>query len=222
MRLKREFFNRNTVLVAQELLGKFLVRKIGDKIIRARIIETEAYCGTKDLACHASKGLTERTKVMFGPAGFSYVYMIYGMYHCLNVVTEKRGNPSAVLIRAVVIQNAKIKTQNDSSFDKPVDNRLRKSVIHRFEFKNKLNGPGILCRELRIDRKLNAVDLTKSKLLWIEDPAPSFSADRHKGADLVRGKRSWSKLLCLKIKVGKRIGVDYAGKWKDKPWRFYF
>ena len=104
-RLDRKFFNRNTVLVAKELLGKFLVRRIGKKIIKARIIETEAYCGTKDLACHASKGLTERTKVMFGPAGFSYVYMIYGMYHCLNIVTEKEGNPSAVLIRALDCEN---------------------------------------------------------------------------------------------------------------------
>src|SRR3989344_5879771 len=106
-RLDRKFFKRPTVKVAQELLGKFLVRKIPStrsgqvtKIIKARIIETEAYCGTRDLACHASNGLTERTKVMFGPAGFSYVYMIYGMYHCLNIVTEREGNPAAVLIRS--------------------------------------------------------------------------------------------------------------------------
>ncbi|MBI2062470.1 MAG: DNA-3-methyladenine glycosylase, partial [Candidatus Yanofskybacteria bacterium] len=104
MRLKRNFFNRNTIKVAQELLGKCLVRKINNKIIKARITETEAYCGTKDLACHASRGLTERTKVMFGPAGFSYVYMIYGMYHCLNIVTEKESNPSAVLIRCVQVE----------------------------------------------------------------------------------------------------------------------
>src|SRR3989344_422605 len=102
-RLNKKFFNRPTVKVAQELLGKLLIRKIGRKIIRVRIIETEAYCGTRDLACHASKGLTERTKVMFGPAGFSYVYMIYGMYHCLNIVTEREGNPSAVLIRSAQI-----------------------------------------------------------------------------------------------------------------------
>ena len=208
MKLNRKFFNRNTVLVAQELLGKYLVRKIPStssgqaaKIIKARITETEAYCGTRDLACHASRGLTERTKVMFGPAGFSYVYMIYGVYHCLNIVTEKEGNPSAVLIRAAVIQNAKFKTQNDSSLDKPVDNRLAKSVIHRFKFKNKLNGPGKLCRELKIDRKLNNIDITKSDLLWVED-----------GEVMIKKHQ---------IKKGKRIGVDYAGKWKDKLWRFY-
>lgn len=168
-RVNREFFERPTVSVARELLGKFLVRKIGNKIVKARIIETEAYCGTKDLACHASKGLTERTKVMFGPSGFSYVYMIYGMYHCLNIVTEKKGNPSAVLIRALDYENC--------------------------------DGPGKLCRRLKIDRKLNAVDLIKSNLLWVENGE--------------------TKIKKNKIKKGKRIGVDYAGKWKDKLWRFY-
>lgn len=166
-RLNREFFERPTVRVAQELLGKFLVRKIGPKIIKARITETEAYCGSKDLACHAFKGLTERTKVMFGPAGFSYVYMIYGMYHCLNIVTEKEGNPSAVLIRGVEI----------------------------------CRGPGKLCQELKIDRKLNGVDITKNSLIWMEDGE--------------------NKIKKSQIKKGKRIGVDYAGKWKDKLWRFY-
>ncbi len=176
MRLNQKFFNRNTVLVAQELLGKILVRKIPStslgqaaKIIRARIMETEAYCGMKDLACHASKGLTERTKVMFGPAGYSYVYMIYGMYYCLNIVTEREGNPSAVLIRALDCENC--------------------------------NGPGKLCQELKIDKKLNDADITKSNLLWIENGE-------------IKIKKS-------QIKKGKRIGVDYAGKWKDKLWRFY-
>ncbi len=168
-RLDRKFFNRPTVKVAQELLGKFLVRKIGRKTLKTRIIETEAYCGSEDLACHASKGLTERTKVMFGPAGFLYVYMIYGMYHCLNIVTEKEGHPSAVLIRALDCEGC--------------------------------DGPGKLCRKLGIDRKLNAVDLTKNNSLWLED--------------------NENKINSRQIKKGKRIGVDYAGKWKDKLWRFY-
>ena len=169
MRLKKEFFNRPTVKVAQELLGKFLVRKIGKKSIIARIVQTEAYCGAEDLACHASKGVTERTKVMFGPAGFSYVYMIYGMHHCLNIVTEKEGHPSAVLIRAIECDGC--------------------------------DGPGKLCRKLKIDRKLNAIDITKNNLLWVED--------------------NESKINKRTIKKGKRIGVDYAGKWKDKLWRFW-
>ena len=190
MRLKRKFFNRNTVLVAQELLGKFLVRRIGNKLVKAKITETEAYCGTRDLACHASKGLTERTKVMFGSAGFSYVYMVYGMYHCLNIVTEKEGNPAAVLIRSVGVVDG-----------------LPRSELPILSFAAQpqsevlLRGPGILCRELKIDRKLNAVDLIKSNLLWIEDGE-------------IKIKKS-------QIKKAKRIGVGYAGKWKDKLWRFY-
>jgi len=205
MRLNRKFFNRNTVLVAQELLGKFLVRKIGPstnsgqtKIIKARIMETEAYCGTQDLACHASRGLTERTKVMFGPAGFSYVYMIYGMYHCLNVVTEKEGNPSAVLIRAVQLLGRGPAPHHPG--------RVRSADLHATGVPTRatptpvLNGPGKLCRKLKIDRKLNAINLTKRDLLWIESGE--------------------TKIKKSQIKKGKRIGVDYAGKWKDKLWRF--
>jgi DNA-3-methyladenine glycosylase len=164
MRLKREFFNRPTLTVARELLGKFLVRKMGDKMVRTRITETEAYCGPKDKACHASKGLTPRTKVMFGPPGHAYVYLIYGMYHCLNIVTEKEGYPAAVLIRGV----------------------------------QGMTGPGKLCRKLEIDKRLNAIDMTKSRELWVEDRSSAPA----------------------RIKRTPRIGVDYAGEWKDKPWRF--
>ncbi len=171
MRLKRNFFNRDTLIVAQELLGKYLVRKPGNKIIRAKITETEAYCGQNDLACHASKGLTKRTKVMFGPPGHAYIYLIYGMYHCLNIVTEKEGYPAAVLIRGLQLDGC--------------------------------GGPGKLCRQFKIDKNLNGVDMCKSREIWIE------SASRRKGE-----KPSG-------IKKGKRIGVDYAGKWKNKFWRFY-
>jgi DNA-3-methyladenine glycosylase len=95
MLLKRDFFDRPTLDVAKDLLGKTLV--FGQQ--RAIINETEAYIGENDPACHAAKGRTKRTDVMFGPAGYSYVYLIYGMYHCLNVVTERKGFPAAVLIR---------------------------------------------------------------------------------------------------------------------------
>lgn len=173
MRLKRNFFNRDTVVVAQELLGKHLVRKIDGEIVKARITETEAYCGPDDLACHASKGITPRTKVMFGPPGHAYVYLIYGMYNCLNIVTEKEGYPAAVLIRGIEVCRA---TQTLT------------------------NGPGKLCRELKIDRTLNAIDICKSEELWLE-----------------YGEKVPAKL----IKSSKRIGVDYAGEWKNKPWRFH-
>ena len=167
-KLTRTFFNRPTLKVAKELLGKFLVRKIGGKIIKAMITETEAYCGPKDLACHASKGRTKRTEVMFGPAGHAYVYLIYGMYYCLNIVTEDEGYPAAVLIRAVDAAG--------------------------------VNGPGKLCRFFKIDKTFNGEDLIKSKRLWIEEGI---------------------KIKPEQIKRSKRIGVDYAGEYKDKPWRFF-
>ncbi|MDP3792601.1 MAG: DNA-3-methyladenine glycosylase [bacterium] len=189
MKLKRDFYNRSTLIVARELLGKYLCRKMGNKIVRVKITETEAYCGIKDKACHASKGLTPRTKIMFGPSGHAYVYMIYGIYFCLNFVTEEEGNPSAVLIR-----KASIKYKVSSIKDK----RFPNSPLIL-----KLDGPGKLCRELKINKKLNEIDICKSKELWIESVS--------------RQTKEKNPI----IKRGKRIGVDYAGKWKDKLWRFY-
>lgn len=170
-RLDRQFFERKTLAVARDLLGKVLIRKIGDRIVSALITETEAYCGPYDLASHASKGKTPRTTVMFGPAGYSYVYLIYGMYHCLNIVTEKDGFPAAVLIRGVLLGNG-----------------------------THLNGPGKLCRELRIDKTLNSIDIIGSKQLWVEDHGI-----------IIRKSE---------IKTTPRIGIDYAKEYKDKPWRF--
>jgi DNA-3-methyladenine glycosylase len=135
MILKRNFYNRNTLKVAKDLLGCFLIRKVSNKNIKAVITETEAYMGEDDLASHASKGRTPRTELMFGEAGHAYVYMIYGMYHCLNVVTEKKDFPAAVLIRAVKIEGVDYK---------------------------KTNGPGKLCKFLQIDRKLNGWDITRA------------------------------------------------------------
>lgn len=139
--LPRSFYTRETLKVAKELLGCYVVRKIGRKIIRAKIIETEAYIGEDDLACHASKGRTTRTEVMYGTAGYTYVYMIYGMYHCLNVVTEAEGFPAAVLIRSVEMKEMPLR---------------------------ETNGPGKLCRVLHIDKSLNRWDLTRGGKLWIE------------------------------------------------------
>jgi DNA-3-methyladenine glycosylase len=168
--LPREFFSRPTLTVARSLVGKYLVRDHGRGRIAGRIIEVEAYVGPKDKACHASKGRTARTEVMFGPPGISYVYLIYGMYHCLNVVTERVDFPSAVLIRAV-----------------DIDGDL-------------IDGPGRLCRAFEVDRSLNQLDMTIGSSLWFED------RDHH----VPRGG------------IGRypRIGVDYAGDWAKKLWRF--
>jgi DNA-3-methyladenine glycosylase len=137
--LQRIYFNLPTLTVARSLVGKYLIRYIDGREIAGKIIEVEAYVGPHDKACHASKGRTQRTNVMFGPAGVAYVYLIYGMYHCLNVVTEREEFPSAVLIRAIEI-----------------DGEL-------------IDGPGRLCRALQIDRRFNLMDLTIGESLWFED-----------------------------------------------------
>ena len=112
MILKRNFYNQDTLIVAKSLLGCFLMRKVNGKIIKAKITETEAYRGKNDLASHASRGRTPRTELMFGEAGHAYIYMIYGMYHCLNIVTEKKDFPAAVLIRSVKIEKTNYKKTN--------------------------------------------------------------------------------------------------------------
>lgn len=168
--LPRSYFSRPTLVVARSLVGKYLVRENGKGTIAGKIVEVEAYIGTEDKACHASKGRTARTEILFGPPGMAYVYLIYGMYDMLNVVTERAEFPAAVLIRAI-----------------EVDGEL-------------IDGPGKLCRELEIDRSLHRLDLTQGRSLWFED----------------RGSRVSRK----QVGTFPRIGVDYAGAWAKKPWRF--
>lgn len=164
-RLTREFYTRDVLDVAPDLLGKDLVLKsVSGEISRFIITEVEAYRGMEDKACHASKGRTPRTEIMFHEGGRLYMYFIYGMYWMLNIVTEKEDVPQAVLIRAL----------------------------------ENITGPGKLTRTLGIDRGFYGEDLTTSDRIWIEE-------------------------TCRKpvIKTSPRIGVDYSGIWKDKPWRYY-
>lgn len=144
-RLSREFFNRPTLTVAQELLGKIAVFQN----VAGIITETEAYIGENDPACHAARGKTPRNAVMFGPPGMSYVYFIYGMYHCLNFVTEGEGTPAAVLIRGLM--------------------QIEPAPLH-------LNGPGKLCRHLGITREHNGIDITESDSFYVKDSplSPAF------------------------------------------------
>ncbi|MBI2640867.1 MAG: DNA-3-methyladenine glycosylase [Candidatus Sungbacteria bacterium] len=196
--LSKDFFNRPTLQVAQELLGKFLVRKIGHRKIFGIITEVEAYIGPKDKASHASRGRTKRTEVMFGKPGYWYVYLIYGMYYCLNIVTEKEHYPAAVLIRSIVTSDSH-------------SNILKNIRI------DEVRGPGKVCKYFKIDKRFNAKHANKKTGLWIAAHSPSERASPNKV-----GREDYGiKISPRQIKRGKRIGVDYAGKWKDKPWRFY-
>ena len=143
--LPHEFYDRLAKDVAPDLLGMHLVRRVEGRTMIGRIVEVEAYLGPPDLAAHSAKGLTKRTSVMYGPPGYAYVYLIYGMYHCLNVVTGPGLHASAVLLRAL----------------EPVSG-----------IEGTTNGPGRLCRALEIDLRLYGHDLEKDGLTVVRPPEP--------------------------------------------------
>ena len=146
--IEASFFSQSVLEVAPALIGKVLCRQLLDgSILRSLVVETEAYNGEADSACHASKGKTERTKVMYHSGGTIYIYLIYGMYHMLNIVTGAKEQPEAVLIRAIQPLS--------------LPDNLKKSEIVS-------NGPGKLCRYLNIERSLNGLGLQKENRLWLE------------------------------------------------------
>lgn len=171
-KLAREFYDRDTIEVAQALLGTYLIHVCEGMPRVGRIVEVEAYLGPHDLAAHSARGLTPRTKVMFGPPGHAYVYLIYGMHHCVNVVTQAEGHASAVLLRAL----------------EPVAN-----------IEGRTQGPGLLCRAMGIDKRLNGHDLTSEDFYIAADESPPR----------------------ITIVKRPRIGVDYAGHWARRLLRFY-
>ena len=163
------------MLVARDLLGKVLVRTLDGARYAGRIVETEGYVGPDDAASHARSGKKGRAGLMWGPAGVAYVYLIYGLHHCFNAVTEVEGYPGAVLVRAV----------------EPLGGAAG----------DKGSGPALVCRALRIDRTCNGLDLTTSESgLAIEDAQPVADAQ---------------------VRMGPRVGVDYAGAWAAHPWRLW-
>lgn len=157
--LTHDFFSRPTLTVSRELLGQRLVRELNGQRLSGLIVETEAYIGPTDTASHASKGRTTRTEVMFGPPGHAYIYLIYGMYYMLNLVTESADFPAAVLIRAIEPQEGIELMQSNRRLASP-DPRLT-------------NGPGKLCQALAIDKRLHGWDVTAGQQLWLE-PAPAL------------------------------------------------
>ena len=167
--LKQDFYNRNTLDVAKDLLGCKLCREIDGKVLSGIIVETEAYT-QEDPACHAFRGKTPRAITLFKQPGIAYVYFVYGMHHCFNVITEPEETAGAVLIRAL----------------EPLEPLCN------------TNGPAKLCRELRITKELNEIDLTSKKsVLWIEE-----------GVNVAKNE----------IHTTTRIGIKEA---VDYPWRFY-
>src|SRR5438045_2836038 len=157
-KLAHSFYERPASELAPALLGKVLVHRVGGKTYRARVVETEAYVGPHDLACHAAKGRTGRTEIMFNAGGVAYVYFIYGMHHMLNVVTGDRDDPQAVLIRAA----------------EPLD-----------AWHESLSGPGKLCRAMHITRAQNGLDLTSDALHFdaARGPSPTITATPRIGVD---------------------------------------
>jgi DNA-3-methyladenine glycosylase len=169
VKLKRSFYARPCLGVARDLIGKFLLHRSKHRLLGGRIVEVEAYVHEEDQACHARFGRTKRASILYGPPGHAYVFLIYGMHDCFNVVAEPEHSPAAILVRAL----------------EPLDNAMR------------TDGPGKLCRALGITRHHNNIDLC-GDLLWIED----------------RG------LPPPRIVTTPRIGIDYAGEWAQRPWRF--
>jgi DNA-3-methyladenine glycosylase len=156
--LPRDFYDRPGLEVATELLGKYLVRRQGGTLRAGRIVETEAYVGPDDQASHARRGPTPRAAIMFGPPGMAYVYLIYGVHHCLNVVCDRAGFPAAILLRAL----------------EPVEGMSLPT-----------NGPGKLCAALDITLGDNGVDLVTGEL-WIEErggPRPRVVTTPRIGVD---------------------------------------
>ena len=190
--LKNDFFKRDTVEVAKSLIGKKIIRNISGNFFCAKIVETEAYLGLEDRACHSYGGrITDRNKTLYLPGGHIYVYLIYGMYDLLNIVTRDEEHPEAVLIRGV---------EPLENLDGISKNRFGKAYeeLSTYQRKNLSNGPGKLSMAIGINRSLNGKVLSKDYLYIGEgEEVPE--------KDLV---------------ITKRIGIDYAGEDADLPLRF--
>lgn len=190
--LPRSFFARPSWLVAPDLLGMLLLRNERGDLSGGLIVETEAYDGPQDRASHARAGRTPRTEVMFGPPGHAYVYLVYGLHHCLNVVTETDGEAGAVLLRALQPLEGLESIRSRRGRPGEPDERLAA-------------GPARLCQALAVDRRLDGKDVTVPGPLWLAAPSEAALGAARAGG----------------IVSGPRVGVDYAGDgWAERPWRF--
>lgn len=208
-RLKREFFARDGLTVAKELLGKILVHETKLGTVRGVITEAESYMGETDKGSHTYGGRrTERTEPMYHAGGTSYVYLIYGMYSCMNIAAMREGIPQAVLLRSVVpadeesrriMSSLRLKEQNRRREKQGKDPYTMDSCPKSL-LKALADGPGKLCIAMGITRADNDVDMVESSTFYVTEG---------------------QVIQASKIKAGKRIGIDYAEEAADYLWRFY-
>ena len=199
-------FDHPTLELAKRLLGMRLVRAAGGRRSAGLIVETEAYIGEEDRACHAAAGRTARNAVMYGPPGHAYVYFVYGMHHCLNLVTEPEHFPAAVLIRAIEpVEGLRVMAERRGLLDRLAaelgqlsDARLATARLRPGRgLRSLCSGPGRLCQALAIDRTLN-VESFRGGVLFLEQAPTSVG----------------------RIRATPRVGIDYAGAWRHRRWRF--
>ena len=196
-KLLRSFYLRPTITVAKDLLGKYLVRKIGSKTLIGKIVEVEAYLGLNDAASHTYRGQTKRNEVMFRKGGNLYVYFTYGMHFCANVVTEKEGIGHAVLLRALEpIQGIDIMAKHRTMIDDFSDKKQMADGVDISDARGLTNGPAKLCQAFGIGKKENGIDLLKEMIFVAEGTNVSRSA----------------------IVSTTRIGIIHDA---EKKWRFY-
>lgn len=191
---------RDTVEIAEDLIGRIMVRRTSAGLTAGRIVEAEAYTGKNDAACHSARGNRGgRTAVMYGSGGFAYVYLIYGMYYCMNIVTRPEGDPEAILIRALEPLEG-IPLMCGRRGVSAADERAQQQG---WEKKDKAlyglcSGPGKLCIAMAIDKSCYGLDLCGDELFLEEGKKPAQG----------------------RIAATKRINVEYAGEAADYPWRF--
>lgn len=196
-RLKREFFARDGITVARELLGKILVHETKLGTVRGVITETESYMGEEDKGSHTYAGKrTQRTEPMYHKGGTSYVYLIYGMYSCMNIAAMTEGIPQAVLIRMAEPADEQSRVIMEQLRSEAAKGRQNPDSIR----KHLADGPGKLCIAMGITRKNNDIDMVESQSFYVTEGM---------------------EVLEEQIKAGKRIGIDYAEEAADYLWRFY-
>ena len=202
--LEKSFYERDTITVAKNLLGKYLVHKVNNRILGGKIVEVEAYTGIKDKAAHVYGGKkTPRVMPMYGEAGNTYIYSIYGKYVCLNIITVKKGEPQGVLIRAL---------EPLFSLDEIAYFRFKKDYkdLTRKEILNLTSGPSKLCMALNITKELNNQLIGENNLYLLKNCENTKSMiEKEEEAE-------------GNIVASKRIGIDYAMEAKDYLYRFYY